>query len=120
MKLPSIFLFFSCLLPPVFSLAQTNPNPLTTGNRGDSVLADQGPGAIEPSGSGPAQDASSTELNQVVVTGNLDQARDQIVPYLGATKYTIAIPKIMSALRNPAVAGTMNALIAFSILTINP
>jgi hypothetical protein len=96
MKLLSIFLFFCHLLLPVFSPAQTNPNPLTTGNRGDPVLADQSPAAIAPSGSGPGQNTSSTELNQVVVNGNLDQARDQIVPYLGATKYTIGQPQLQS------------------------
>jgi TonB dependent receptor len=96
MKLLSIFLFFSGLLPPVFSLAQTNSNPLTTGNKGASVLADQSTAATEPSASGPTQDPSSTELNQVVVNGNLDQARDQIVPYLGATKYTIGQTQLQS------------------------
>jgi hypothetical protein len=32
----------------------------------------------------------------VVVTGQLDTARDQIVPYLGATKYSIGQPQIQN------------------------
>ena len=43
-----------------------------------------------------AQNSSSTELNPVVVIGQLDTARDQIVPYLGATKYTIPQEQIQN------------------------
>jgi outer membrane receptor protein involved in Fe transport len=42
------------------------------------------------------QNASSTELNRVVVTGQLDTARDEIVPYLGATKYNIGQQQIQN------------------------
>src|SRR3981081_3901830 len=38
------------------------------------------------SGGSPGVDA---ELNPITVIGQLDQAREQIVPYLGATKYQI-------------------------------
>ncbi len=34
-------------------------------------------------------ESSSTQLNTVVVSGKLDEARNQIVPSLGGTKYTI-------------------------------
>jgi hypothetical protein len=42
------------------------------------------------------QPASSTELNPVVVIGQLNEARDQIVPYLGATKYSIGQQQIQN------------------------
>src|SRR5215469_8505752 len=48
-----------------------------------------------------SQTAPSTELNQVIVVGQLDQARDQIVPYLGATKYSIGQQQIQTQSQGP-------------------
>lgn len=45
------------------------------------------PGATEPA-------ATSGELNPVTVVGQLNQARDQIVPYLGATRYSTSQAQI--------------------------
>ncbi len=43
----------------------------------------------------PAQQENQpTKLNEVVVIGNLNQAREQIVPSLGATEYTITSDQI--------------------------
>jgi hypothetical protein len=39
---------------------------------------------------------SSTELSPVVVIGKLNEARDQIVPYLGATRYSIGQEQIQT------------------------
>jgi outer membrane receptor protein involved in Fe transport len=89
MKLRYILLFYLFVLPSFFAPAQTGPNDSTSGATGESAHAKQSQTTAEPSQSGSAQNSSSAELNRVVVTGNLDQARDQIVPYLGATKYTI-------------------------------
>ncbi|MBV8277597.1 MAG: TonB-dependent receptor, partial [Verrucomicrobia bacterium] len=44
----------------------------------------------------PAADQSSQALNPVTVVGQLNEARDQIVPYLGATKYSIGQTEIQS------------------------
>ena len=49
-----------------------------------------------PSPGQGAQNSSPTELIPVIVTGQLDTARDQIVPYLGATKYTIPQEQIQN------------------------
>jgi hypothetical protein len=51
-------------------------------------------GSWSPAQSG--QNPSSTELNPVVVIGQRDQARDQIVPYLGATRYSIGQQQIQT------------------------
>jgi hypothetical protein len=50
---------------------------------------------------GSSQTAPSTELNQVIVVGQLDQARDQIVPFLGATKYSIGQQQIQTQSQGP-------------------
>jgi TonB dependent receptor len=90
------FLFYLLVFPSLFAAAQTNPDVLTIGRVGDSAQADPSPTAAVPSPSGSAENPSSTELDQVVVTGTLDQVRDQIVPYLGATKYTIGQPQLQA------------------------
>ena len=51
-------------------------------------------GSWSPAQSG--QNPSSTELNPVVVIGQRDQARDQIVPCLGATRYSIGQQQIQT------------------------
>jgi outer membrane cobalamin receptor len=89
MKLQFIYLFALFLVGPFVATAQTNPVASPTAAPVNLLPAGQSsaPAASLPSDS--INNASSTELNQVVVTGNLDQVRDQIVPDLGATKYTI-------------------------------
>jgi hypothetical protein len=44
--------------------------------------------------SSPANGPGGNDLNQITVIGRLDAARDQIVPYLGATKYSIGPQQI--------------------------
>ncbi len=39
--------------------------------------------------SGSSAEPIGNELNSIIVTGQLNEARSQIVPYLGATKYSI-------------------------------
>ena len=51
-------------------------------------------GSWSPAQSG--QNPSSPELNPVVVIGQRDQARDQIVPCLGATRYSIGQQQIQT------------------------
>ena len=97
MKLHYNFLLFSVLCP-FYAAAQIGPSPTpvsaTTGATTNSGQTAQSQPAASP-GQG-AQNSSSTELNTVVVTGQLDTARDQIVPYLGATKYTIPQEQIQN------------------------
>jgi outer membrane receptor for ferrienterochelin and colicin len=42
------------------------------------------------------QNNSPQQLDQLTVVGQLDQAREQIVPYLGATKYSISAQQIQN------------------------
>ncbi|MBV9490871.1 MAG: TonB-dependent receptor [Verrucomicrobia bacterium] len=51
---------------------------------------DEPPAAAEPS------PAAGGELAPVTVVGQLNEARDQIVPYLGATRYSIGQPQIQT------------------------
>src|SRR5207249_699687 len=83
---------------PVYGPAQTGPSPAatsaTTGATSNSNQAAQSqPGTNSEQG---GQNPSSTELNPVVVIGQLNEARDQIVPYLGATRYTIGQEQIQT------------------------
>ncbi|HET9376348.1 MAG TPA: TonB-dependent receptor [Chthoniobacterales bacterium] len=48
--------------------------------------------ATSPEGS----QSSSLSLDSITVVGQLNEARDQIVPYLGATKYSIGQPQIQT------------------------
>ena len=68
--------------------------PLTAAAQAPSPTPDSSTTSASP-GQG-TQNSSSTELSPVVVTGQLDTARDQIVPYLGATKYTIPQEQIQN------------------------
>jgi hypothetical protein len=90
MKLRFIFLLVSHFLPVFVATAQASPAAPPTAAPANSLPAAQGQAPAAPLPSDSTNNAASTELNQVVVTGNLDQVRDQIVPYLGATKYTIS------------------------------
>jgi hypothetical protein len=88
----SLYLFVFFIVPSSIVLAQSNlrtPSP-------ETASTPSGASSTSTTQPGPAQNAPSTELNPVVVTGTLDQARDQIVPYLGATKYTIDQPDIQT------------------------
>jgi outer membrane cobalamin receptor len=49
-----------------------------------------------PAGSPTATPAATQTLDTVTVVGQLNEARDQIVPYLGATKYSIGQTQIQS------------------------
>jgi Na+-transporting methylmalonyl-CoA/oxaloacetate decarboxylase gamma subunit len=76
MRLPSVFLFLSPSLFAVAAIGQTiqsaSPNP----SSGQTPQPDQTTIDTSTENSNP----SSTELNPVVVIGQLDEARDQIVP----------------------------------------
>jgi hypothetical protein len=77
-------LFFSIfLVTAFFAEVAAAADPASTG----------GTPSPAPTGS-PSGNGSGTELNQITVTGLLDTARDQIVPYLGATKYQIGPQQI--------------------------
>jgi TonB dependent receptor len=97
MKLHYHFLFFLVLCP-FYAAAQIGPSPTpvsaTTGATTNSGQTAQSQPAASPQQG--VQNTSSTELNQVVVIGQLNEARDQIVPYLGATKYSIGQQQIQT------------------------
>jgi outer membrane receptor protein involved in Fe transport len=90
MKSPSIFLFSSTVLFAVAAIGQTtsspNPSPAGTPQANQTTI----------NSSTANSNSSSTELSRVVVVGQLDEARDQIVPYLGATKYSIGQQQIQT------------------------
>jgi outer membrane receptor for ferrienterochelin and colicins len=85
MRFPSVFLFLSPCLFAVAAIGQTIQSPSPNPSSGQTPQADQPTIDTSTANSNP----SSTELSPVVVIGQLNEARDQIVPYLGATKYTI-------------------------------
>ena len=86
-----------CLYP---ASSQTGPSPslspdsAASGDTSNVKKNAESQPTASPAQSG--QNPSSTELNPVVVIGQLDQARDQIVPYLGATKYSIGQQQIQT------------------------
>ena len=100
MKIHLIFLLFAVNFCPSPASSQTNPspslspNPVASGDTSNQTQSAQSKPAAGPAQGG--QNPSSTELNPVVVIGQLDQARDQIVPYLGATKYSIGQEQIQT------------------------
>jgi hypothetical protein len=96
MKLRFIFLFLFFAYSTSFASAQTSTDDSMIGGTANSAAARPTPAATEPPKSGPTATSSTNQLDQVVVTGNLDQVRDQIVPYLGATKYTIGQQQLQS------------------------
>ena len=100
MKIHIVLLLLVSNFCPSPAFSQTGPSPslspdsTTSGDTSNSKKnAESQPGA-SPAQSG--QNPSSTELNPVVVIGQLDQVRDQIVPYLGATKYSIGQQQIQT------------------------
>src|SRR5258708_39177449 len=84
-------------LLPLTAAAQA-PSPTADSSTTAATMNSNQPAQSQPAGSPDqgGQPASSTELNRVVVTGQLDTARDQIVPYLGATKCTIPQEQIQN------------------------
>ena len=98
-ELPSIFLYFGLGLFPVYGLAQDGLSPAsgsmtTEPTKISSSQTSKAQSAINAAPGAPT--ASSTELSQVVVVGQLDTVRDEIVPSLGATKYTIGQTQIQN------------------------
>jgi len=73
----------------------STPGSLTTAATSNSNQTVQNQPAVGPDQG--EQPPSSTQLNPVVVIGQLNEARDQIVPYLGATKYTIPQEQIQNS-----------------------
>ena len=102
MKLHYCFPLF-LVLSPFYAAAQIGPSPTpvsaTTGATTNSGQTAQSQTAASPQQG--AQNTASTELNQVVVIGQLNEARDQIVPYLGATKYSIGQQQIQTQSQGP-------------------
>jgi len=98
MKLHLLFLLLLSSLCPSPASSQTgpslSPDSTASGDTGNQKQFAEGQPAASPAQTG--QNPSSTELNPVVVIGQLDQARDQIVPYLGATKYSIGQQQIQT------------------------
>ena len=98
MKLHYLLLLLIMNLFPNCAIAQTGPASTsassTTEQTRNSGLAAQDQFVPAPNQEG--QNGPSTELKRVVVTGQLDTARDQIVPYLGATKYSIGQQQIQN------------------------
>jgi hypothetical protein len=98
MKLHYFVLLLLSNLYPSYVSSQTgpsiSPDSVASGDTRNSKQIAESQPAASPAQRG--QNASSTELNPVVVTGQLDQARDQIVPYLGATKYSIGQQQIQT------------------------
>jgi len=84
-----VFLLFLLIPSPVLLAQSSAPTPAASGTATSAQTA-QTPASVPVSTpAGSPQNTAATQLNQVIVTGTLDQARDQIVPYLGATKYSI-------------------------------
>src|SRR6202163_4397789 len=98
MKVLYFFLFYLFNLCSFLASSQTvpsiSPNSAASDDTRNSNQTAESQPAASPAQSG--QNPSSTELNPVVVIGQLDQARDQIVPYLGATKYSIGQQQIQT------------------------
>src|SRR6516164_7734678 len=94
MKLHYLLLCFAVDIFPIYGPAQTGPSPTaasaTTEAPSNSNQQSRRRTSPEQEGHNP----SSNELNPVVVIGQLNEARDQIVPYLGATRYSIGQEQI--------------------------
>ena len=92
MRFPSVFLFLSPCLFAVAAIGQTIQSPSPNPSSGQTPQADQPTIDTSTANSNP----SSTELSPVVVIGQLNEARDQIVPYLGATRYSVGQEQIQT------------------------
>src|SRR6516165_10751451 len=87
-----VSLFLSASLFAVAAIGQTIQSPSLNPSSGQTPQADQTTINSSIANSNP----SSTELSPVVVIGQLNEARDQIVPYLGATRYSIGQEQIQT------------------------
>ncbi len=96
MKLQSLFLLFLSLFPSFVALAEVSSNVATASSGPGSAEAGPTPAMVQSSQPGAVKSSSSTGLNPVTVVGQLDQDREQIVPYLGATKYSIGQQQIQT------------------------
>jgi outer membrane receptor protein involved in Fe transport len=98
MKLRLSLLFFLSSFPAFYASAQTGPTPSPDSVAAGETSSPTQTAKILPAANSPQgeQNAPSSELDRVVVTGQLDTVRDQIVPYLGATKYTIGQQQIQN------------------------
>jgi hypothetical protein len=98
MKLQLLFLLLTASFCPSLASSQTgpslSPDSAASGDSSNQKQTAESQPAASPAQSG--QNPSSNELNPVVVIGQLDQARDQIVPYLGATEYSIGQQQIQT------------------------
>jgi outer membrane receptor protein involved in Fe transport len=92
MKLPCVFLFLSPAVFVVAATGQTIQSPSSNPSSSQTPQADQ----TTTDSSTANSNRSSSELNPVVVIGQLNEARDQIVPYLGATRYSIGQEQIQT------------------------
>src|SRR5438876_1702985 len=97
MKLQYILLLFLMLCPP-HAPAQRSPSPTPDSSTTGATRSSNQPAQSRPAASPElgGRNVSSGELNRVVVIGQLNEARDQIVPYLGATKYSIGQQQIQT------------------------
>ncbi|MEJ0001017.1 MAG: hypothetical protein WDO13_18735, partial [Verrucomicrobiota bacterium] len=86
MKPPALFPLVLLLAAPAAALAQSAPGGASP--------------AVPPTGASSTHSVTApagqavTQLDPIVVTGELDTARDQIAPDLGATVYTISSSQI--------------------------
>src|SRR6202045_1642692 len=94
MKLRFIVLLYILDLCPISAPGQAdssfNSNSAQTGNSPNPSQTDSNP-----------QTQNASELNPIVVTGELNKAREQIVPYLGATRYSIDQEQIQTQSQGP-------------------
>jgi outer membrane receptor protein involved in Fe transport len=84
------------LLPLIAAAQAPSPTPDSSTTAATSNLNQTAQGQPAAAPDQGEQPASSGELNQVIVVGQLNEARDQIVPYLGATKYSIGQQQIQN------------------------
>src|SRR3984893_7688200 len=94
MKLRFIVLLYILDLCPISAPSQSDSsfssNSAQTGNSPNPSQTDPNP-----------QTQNASELNPIVVTGELNKAREQIVPYLGATRYSIGQEQIQTQSQGP-------------------
>ena len=94
MKLRFIVLLYILDLCPISAPSQSDSsfssNSAQTGNSPNPSQTDANP-----------QTQNASELNPIVVTGELNKAREQIVPYLGATRYSIDQEQIQTQSQGP-------------------
>ena len=93
MKAQQIFLLLTIDIFPFYGPAQTG-QPSVPAVSNNEVTSNQNQTVTNTKVRGT--NLSSNELSPIVVTGELNEARDQIVPYLGATRYSIGQQQIQT------------------------